>query len=140
MHTIGNASDDSRVSVGQYLAAAYSRSASRERLSIEQAMFVFSGTRGERIKQMLAGCLPLALIETPEMKEFRAALDNDGGAMAKRAAHYVHDVWWEHSTRMPISNPKVSRPKPDRMHRCARRFVTSRNYQRKTAGRKSPAR
>ncbi len=75
-------SDDSRVSVGHYLTAAYCTLTSRERLSIEQAMLRLSGTRGERIKQMLAGCLPLALIETPEMKVFRAALDNDGGAMA----------------------------------------------------------
>jgi hypothetical protein len=73
-------SDDSRVSVGRYLAAGYHVLASQERCSIEVAILALSGTRGERIKQILAGCLPAALIETPEMKEFRAALDTDGGA------------------------------------------------------------
>src|SRR5579862_2655338 len=74
-------SDDSRVSVGQYLTAAYRMLTSQERLSIELAMLGLSGTRGERIRQILAGCLPLALIETPEMKELRTALDSGGGAM-----------------------------------------------------------
>jgi hypothetical protein len=75
-------SDDSRVSVGQYLTAAYRTLTSHERRSIELTILGLSGTRGERIKRILAGCLPVALIETPEMKEFRAALDNDGGTMA----------------------------------------------------------
>jgi hypothetical protein len=74
-------SDDTRVSVGRYLAAGYHALALQERSSIEVAILALSGTRGDRIKQILAGCLPAALIETREMKEFRAALNTGGGAM-----------------------------------------------------------
>ncbi len=73
-------SDDSRLSVGQYLTAAYRTLTSQERRSIELAILDLCGTRGEQIKRILAGCLPVALIETPEMKQFRAVLDSNGGA------------------------------------------------------------
>jgi len=73
-------SDDSRPAVGQYLSAAYHVLTSEERRAIEAAILELSGRREERIKQILVGCLPIASIETSEMREFRSELDSAGGA------------------------------------------------------------
>ncbi|WP_316174540.1 hypothetical protein [Bradyrhizobium sp. SZCCHNRI1073] len=71
---------DTRQPLGQFLSAAYSTLSLAEREAIERSILELSGIGSEDAKKRLAGTLPAEFVATAEMRAYREALAESGGA------------------------------------------------------------
>ncbi|MGO8867585.1 MAG: hypothetical protein ACLQME_13895 [Alphaproteobacteria bacterium] len=73
-------SSDTRHQLGTFITAAYPSLCDSQRAAIERAILSLSGERPERIKTVLAGCIPKKFVATSEMSQFLENLEKSGAS------------------------------------------------------------